>query len=673
MKTRIELIATPWADISTPSIQLGALQAHLDQCDIPDVTTTSYSAFLEVPYRVLSVLLFKWGVLQSYDEYLYCLALIKKFRPELLTKPGQTLEELIDILHQEPFFKTGQEKMLDERLLDWLIKASDEYIADKKLPSNDDGELRVYGFTMNYAQVHSSLYFAKTILQESKNKNVLFLFGGMSAAVPHVVELIADMGLPAYCVLGEGEKKLELIARACAKAATYEDAKRDILSCNGLFAVSDAPNLLVRDKSHYAGQFANLADLPIPDFREYLDVVRSINLDEYSTENFLAAGGLPIEGTRGCFAKCSFCGLNYMWSGFRKMSSDAIIERAEKQMSMYSTYMLKFMDNVCDTWIEGFADSVLERNTRIRMFLELRAHHPEVFWTKLALAGAEVIQVGVEGLSDNLMKLISKGTTVAQNILSQKYLTELNILSVSNLITFYPYSTPEDAEETKRVLEKTPHFQEYLLVPFAMVLGSPHYERLSEEERRRLTRRTMVNFPPDLHAYQVDFGFATPEGMVSPEATNAWSDLMEWHREFSRKQREDKPTLTCERLLDGSLRILDGRTDDPKVFIYRGADAEIYDEAHAGSSAEKIASKTGYPVEQVTDSLLEFESKGLVHLASGRWIALAIRNRDVVIQRYLTLERKAKVEASTAGKEQGRPRSLNVLPPTAATPTGCAT
>jgi len=75
------------------------------------------------------------------------------------------------------------------------------------------------------------------------------------------------------------------------------------------------------------------------------------------------------------------------------------------------------------------SEILIERKLRITAFMECRVHHPEVYWTKLALAGVEAIQVGIEALSPTLIRSMNKGTRAKQNLLVQKWLKELGIES----------------------------------------------------------------------------------------------------------------------------------------------------------------------------------------------------------------------------------------------------
>jgi len=70
-----------------------------------------------------------------------------------------------------------------------------------------------------------------------------------------------------------------------------------------------------------------------------------------------------------------------------------------------------------------------------------------------------------------------------QNLRAMKYLSELEIVSNSNLITQHPKSTLADVRETKRVLKAIPHFQKLSLSRFELDAGSPIFESLDPDSR----------------------------------------------------------------------------------------------------------------------------------------------------------------------------------------------
>ena len=83
------------------------------------------------------------------------------------------------------------------------------------------------------------------------------------------------------------------------------------------------------------------------------------------------------------------------------------------------TAQVVFVDNVCDTVGRAVCADARAGGIRLKLFMELRANHPEHFWTLLALAGLESVQVGVEAIASPLLNAIGKGTRVMHNLATQ--------------------------------------------------------------------------------------------------------------------------------------------------------------------------------------------------------------------------------------------------------------
>ena len=442
-----------------PSIQLGALKTFVEQKKLDNVEIQLHSAFAEIQIRLFENPEYKNWNPMWYAEWPYGLILMKEAKIKELANPSTNLNRLISKINKR-LSDSGTPK-LSKKIVELIKRETDRYVDTYFSASKLKDDLHVFGFSLNYFQDSSSIYMAQRILKNLKGKNVIFLFGAMGASIPVFIEKIKHFKLPAFGVLGEGEVKFLRIAEKCDSADNYADLLKELPEIKGVYSVANPPNLWVKDKSMYEGQLANISELPIPEFDEYFDTVNKLYRNQEKRDEFYSQVDIPVEGTRGCFAKCSFCGLNYLWQGFRKLPAKSVSARLQSLRSRWPvTDTFMFMDNVCDTWAEDYADSLIASNAGQKAFMELRVHHPEIFWTKLSLSGVHRIQLGIEALSTNLLKLISKGTTPAQNVLALKYLYELGIHSSSNLIIYYPFSRPEDVYETQKILEDIIHFPE---------------------------------------------------------------------------------------------------------------------------------------------------------------------------------------------------------------------
>ena len=377
-----------------------------------------------------------------------------------------------------------------------------------------------------------------------------------------------------------------------------------------------------------------MSELALPDYDEYFAALRRACPDEKVYATFRAAAEIPVEGSRGCFCKCDFCALNRIWHGYRKRSADQVVRDTLALTRKYSTLRVGFVDNVCDGWAEDYARMLVQQGVRQQSFMELRANHPEPFWSWLALGGAERIQVGVEALSSPLLKAIGKGTRVAQNLAVHKYLAEVGIRASSNLMTHHPASTLGDVRETLRILDQIPHLDPFFMVEFALIAGSPLYEGLSGEERARLKPPRSFRLPSEAARYALEYSFEVPESLkLGRDVRRAWSALARQYVRKVARQTADQPRLDVEKVDPDTLRITDTRGGKMLFYDFSGTAAQIYDACHCGLKLGEIAQATGLSPETVKAKLARFLRLKLVLCVDDYYLSLAKRPRNELLRR----------------------------------------
>jgi radical SAM superfamily enzyme YgiQ (UPF0313 family) len=636
----------PWGCPSSPCIQTGVLKSFIDRSFSGQADVKTHSPFVVIPFT--TGLPGTFAKLSEYEEYPYLLLSLRRYwdAPNALrTKIFRTLLAKLNA--------SGRAKHdLTKSALNKLEKATKDYVDGTLAPQLSESGVNLVGFTMNYAQVYASLYCARYLAERYPHLPCLFLFGGMSASFPHVAEVLKIFRIHGLGVVGEGEKKLESLVRLCVEAPE-SDVKALITaiakSVPGTYDIqNNGVDLYERHKDFYKTQIAFLGDIPPPNFDGYFDLINGTGT-EAPPERYAAVREvvyLPYEGTRGCFAKCDFCNLNATWEGFRKNTPENIMNNALALTEKYDTYRVQFLDNVCDTWAESYADSLIEKKLTMPAFMELRAHHPQSFWTKLALSGVAAVQIGIEMLAPELLKKIGKGTTVLQNVRVQKWLKELGIHSTSNLITHHPKSTLQDVQETLRILKLTPHLDPYTVSPFSLTLGSPLYYEFDNAERKKLRGMHWIRFPKALENHVIpNLGFATPEKWINRDVQKAWDGLVRWYKKYH-EALDDDVNLTVFRLRDNKLLITDMRDGEIKQIELQNDEASVYDACHSGARPDAIAKQTGLPPERIQAVLARLTDQSLLLAVEGAYVSLALRPRDELIGHYYAdMNRKAATRA----------------------------
>ena len=652
MRVRTHLIAMPWAPPDAPSIQIACLKAHLDSAFQGRADCRAYSAFFSILHDFKGRTLHNFfKAVEAYGEYVYMPLYLRRFGP-LKFHSKHEIVRLLETL------RSPLAKPLSLPVVNGLERATRRYLDSHVAPNLVDKGLNLVGFTLNYLQVYSSLYAAEHLRRRFPKRHFLFAYGGCSASVPNVYRLMTDLGLPGVIVIGEGERKLELLVRKLrglplAKASTALGAIAGL--DQGIIVIGQKIDLSERIPAHYATQIGDLNDLAIPDYDEYFAALRQACADEHVCASFQAATEVMVEGSRGCFGKCDFCGLNRAWHGFRKRSADQVVRDTLALTRKYRTSHVTFVDSLCDTWAQEYARILVQAGVRQQSFMELRANHPEQFWTLLSLAGVGSVQVGVEALSPPLLKTIGKGTRVVHNLAAHKYLTELGIWTNNQLITHHPSSTLADIVETRRILEQIPHWGQFRPVPFLFEAGSPLYEGLDKQERAALKPARSFRVPSSAARYACEFSYDVPARLKPTRVVRrAWTAFARQYERELKRHAPRRPRLEVTRVAPEALRISDARDGKILSYEFSGTAAKIYDACHCGLKIEGIARATGLSPQTIRSHVARFLRARLLLRVEDHYLSLALRPRDELLRRLFQGKKPTIAEptaSSCAGEE----------------------
>lgn len=601
---RVFLISPPWATPLRPSIQTATLKAFLDDRFGDAVETRTISAHLGIPVYAAGAKFMRmseaWSKLY---EWAYMLAY-----HEVFGLPGTSAESRAAL--------TAFDASLD---LDELIAATKQYLDDHVVPHLAFDGVNVIGFTCNFDQVFASVFCQAYLASRCGVGNTVVLYGGMSAISPRMVDVLQSLGTDAYCVMGEGEHRLRAIVGACLDASQSTEStdwtalRKAIADIGGVFHVSSPLDLINLDRTALSEQETDLTKFPLPDYAEYFEALRALTDSDEAYRRVSAHVVLMLEGSRGCFAKCDFCSLNYLWDGFRKIDGINVAARARTIAQTYGANRIFFTDNVCDTWARSYADEIRTKGPELRALMELRAHHGQHYFTALRLAGVDQIQIGVEAVAPVLMRRMNKGTTVLQNLRAQKFIGELGITSGANLITHHPKSTVEDVAVTRKVLEGITHFPLFNLAPFSLCVGSPIYNDLSNAQKRYAVSHPFMRLDvPEFAPFAVDWCYELPEEACAPaDVLEAWDELTTWYSGYAQSQTAYGGDLTCYPQSDGRVSIRDDRYGRNVEFLLSGLAAAIHEAAHTGLRIDQLGTLFDAPDEEISAARAELSERRL--------------------------------------------------------------
>jgi hypothetical protein len=634
MRTVLNLVSTFGPNMLTqPSIQLAALQAYVEREAIPGVTVHSHSAFAGVPWLAWKEAAQETAhALTEFGEYPFSLLCLEDFAHARLDAAATSLRELVDRVNQRREFR-ALSRGLAVRDLVALRLGVERYLAHRIAPVLAGEAINIFGFTTDFSQVYSSAYFIRRLTATFPDHRFLFILGGGAASLPETGDAFRALGIQAHCVEGEGELVLSALCQSLAAlpAGAPEEDIHKLLTTHGPALHALGTHAVDTADAALGAQVPDLARLPLPSFGDYFTELGALS-PSLLQQDF----SLPMEGSRGCFARCTFCSNPHSWDGYRRFNGRQVVERCTELFRRHPFNYVTFVDVSCDSWAAEYARILLETGEAIPSVMQFRAHHNESYFTRLALAGVVHFQVGVEALTPNLLTLMEKGTRVVQNCLAQKYLAELRAQQWNNLITGYPGSTLDDIVETRRILSLTCHMGSYGLSPLALRAGSPLFDRALREGcvPPRDRERDGVAFPAELEVFDhAGVQRRAPAAWLPTEVAQAWSEFEDWYEEF----KEDTRDVCCDvtPLLGGRVRIVDTRHGSSQVTDLAGAEARVLDACHAGPHRDTVPAATGLAaseVEQVVGMLLE---RRFLLETEGHLVSLPLRSRDALARNCL--------------------------------------
>jgi radical SAM superfamily enzyme YgiQ (UPF0313 family) len=645
MKTALHLVAMPLAYPLHPSSQLGYLHGFAEQAFHERVTVRSHHAFLPILHAFAGEEMGRFFEDYSLvgEEILYLACCLSARSHGETLGPALLYDQALERYNafRESVENEAQQQLvpIDHETLQRLCEAMESYVEERLAPALGEDCLNVVGFTASFCQVFGSVFAARH-LRRITDRPALFLFGGSSYSLPEGSRTLHAWGVDGLLVSGSGEEPLRQILEACLELRAEEDAlaalaARRILNVQRAGAPHERVDLKMPR--------GYMDTLPVPEYRDYFEALRTVCQDDkayrFACENLVS---IPLEGSRGCFAKCDFCHNPNITSEFRTLSGQTVAARALALTRHYQVPDVTFVDSVSNTWAESYADCLLAQGIELKAFMELRVHAPETFWTKLALCGATALQLGIEAVSPPLLTKMRKRTTVMQNLAATKYMAELGTRNASNLIIDHPEASVADVIETQRVISLLEHFPLFNLSRFVVSYASPLYEELSEERKAQL-RRGFEWMPRELD----DFGwprhlsYTWPDKWRHPAVVEAWLRFQCWYARHIQELslRLQAPAFMVEE--DGEdLVLTDSRFGREDTYRLTGVQARVYEACHQPRTAASVAKFLGLAEDVANAMLKELEERKALLATEGRFLSVALRPREVLIARAAPLLRE---------------------------------
>ncbi|MGB5601169.1 MAG: RiPP maturation radical SAM C-methyltransferase, partial [Gammaproteobacteria bacterium] len=346
---------------------------------------------------------------------------VKEILVDTWQRPQDQLEQLVWVREQTPAF-------IDACLLqiDWQ-------------------RYDVVGFTSTFVQNIAALSLAKAI--KTRFPKISVVFGGANWEDEMGVELHQRFPFVDYVCQGEADQSFPALIDALENG-------------NELNLI---PGILYRNGDQTAAQTAqarpveNVDNLPIPDFTDYYDALA------IDPRLHAVSPTLLMETSRGCWwgAKnhCTFCGLNGNGIGFRSKSAQRALMELEYLSKTWDPLLIIMVDNILDmAYFHAFLPALAKKGDgRTPLFYETKSNLKREQVRLLREAGIHNIQPGIESLSDNILRLMRKGTTGLRNIQLLKWCHEYGVSVDWNLLYGFPGEAASDYQEIADLLPSIWH------------------------------------------------------------------------------------------------------------------------------------------------------------------------------------------------------------------------
>lgn len=471
---------------------------------------------------------------------------------------------------------------------------------------------RVVGCTSTFQQHCASLALLRRL--KELDPSVVTMMGGANCEGP--MGVVLKRNCPWVDYLASGESDL-LIVDLIQSIFQKEPPPYGVI---GRELPAQAPRARVHQ----------LDELATPDYQDYFDAFYQSGLHREIRP------ALAIETSRGCWwgekHHCTFCGLNGSGMGFRSKKPERALAEFAELSERHRLRDFLVVDNILG--MEAFRSllpALAEASPSYRMFVETKANLKRKHIEALARAGAGWILPGLEGLHDQLLALMDKGTTGLTNLQTLKWCRELGIRVSWTVLWGFPGEEDDWHAETA---EWVPSF-EHLQPPAALCRMSyhrfsPYHTHAREFGLQQVPAPAYARVYPfpadDLQDLAYFFEDAPgAERLEGPGLSLLRQQLARWTTRF---KSEGLPAILSLIDREEVVEILDTRTCATRLrHLLTGPVRRVYLACDSIQTPQSLASNLEVSLERVQESLKVLLGDRLVAYQNGRYLALATRGQ----------------------------------------------
>jgi ribosomal peptide maturation radical SAM protein 1 len=234
------------------------------------------------------------------------------------------------------------------------------------------------------------------------------------------------------------------------------------------------------DRIIYADLCQDLDAIPLLQFQEYFNQLdRWLNTPRTQVDNT----HIVYEMSRGCWwgqkHRCSFCGLNGPSIEFRQKSPENVLGSLKEFRKTYKTNIVLLSDNIMPyKYFDTCIDLLKDIGKDLQIICSHRSSLSLDQVMKLREAGFLTVEVGIESLSSELLKLMNKGVLARQNIAFLRYVHSVGIEAIWHILWGFPGDTLEMYQEMFELLPSIVHLHPPCRMAHLVISRfSPYFEQ----------------------------------------------------------------------------------------------------------------------------------------------------------------------------------------------------
>ncbi|OUR98482.1 hypothetical protein A9Q84_03465 [Halobacteriovorax marinus] len=242
--------------------------------------------------------------------------------------------------------------------------------------------------------------------------------GGALVEDSFAYELLEDRLIDA-AILGEGEESaIELLKH-------WQD-DIPITKIAGTIVRNKDDEIVKGDKR----PLLNMKNLPIPDFSKF-------DLSKYTSKGF------PVEFSRGCVAKCTFCSETNYWVSFRTKTPAQVFKEFKYFKETFGVDQFRIVDSLMNgnhKMLEDMCDLIISEGLKINWYGFCRISNkltPELL-AKMKKAGCIHVNYGIESGSQKVLDLMKKRYKLSEIYKNVKDTYESGIEVHSQILIGFP-------------------------------------------------------------------------------------------------------------------------------------------------------------------------------------------------------------------------------------------